>query len=273
MQPVFLYRTAFFSSSHFPQWCLTLKFRKNKHKGEEVCWSTAPAFTTVCLKIDWAWINVFFKVGLRNLCISQTCNSRNYFFILSIFIKYLQCAIKTSSHFTHFWIKLYSLICRYRSVVKQVVYDSFHTCLTVLAGSFSCLSQVCSVNPTMMMSRCSALVWICRAKSRFNFLELDRNYSELTVVAPKAAPETHRWRWMAVKSLHPPKSATWASPFIPPSASRSHIKDISKTVPFLTSRTSHHADHQSHTAETHPGLLDFCPETVTVCPICPESSS
>lgn len=153
-----------------------------------------------------------------------------------------------------------------------MVYDSFLTCLAVFAGCFSCLSQVCSVYPTMKMSRCSALVWICRAKSRFNFLKLEENYSELAAVALKAALETHQWRCMAVKSLHPPKSATWASPFIPPSASRSHIKDISKTVPFLTSRTSHHSDHLSHMAQTHPGLLD-CLETVPVCPICPESSS
>lgn len=130
---------------------------------------------------------------------------------------------------------------RCRSVVKQVVCDGFHTCLAVFAGSFSCLAQVCSVNPTMKMSRCSGLVWICRAKSRFNFLKLGRNCSELAVVAPKAVPETRRRRWVAGKSLHPPKSATWASPVIPPSASRSHIKDISKTDPFLASRTSHHA--------------------------------
>lgn len=244
-----------------------------------MCWSTASAFTTVCLKIDWAWINVFFKVGprnLRRLAFHRLVTAQTSFFLFSAFFFPIQDQVRYKDILSSFYTLLnqaLSRIRRYWSVVKQVVYDSFHTCLAVLAGCFSCLWQICSVNPTMKMSRCSVLVWICRGKSRFNFLKLDRNYSELAVVAPKAAPETHRWRWMAVKSLHPPKSATWASPFIPPSASRSHIRDISKTVPFLTSRTSHHADHQSHTAETHPGLLDFCPEPVPVCPVCPESSS
>lgn len=154
----FFLKPLFFS--HFPQWCLTLRFRKNKQIKVKRCAEAQPL-----LSQQSAWRQIKHGSMYSSKLVWETSADSHF----------------TDLFFSAFSSNIFSGLSRHPLLILHTFESSFiylyavayallNMCFMIVfipVSSFSCLSQVCSVNPTMKMSRCSALVWISQSEISF----------------------------------------------------------------------------------------------------------